>query len=67
MSDKIVFSAIVYKVQTLVDGGVRITLDLPEGEIPQATMLMECRRQGIPLKISAEADDTDNFLKGITE
>lgn len=50
---KIEFIASVYKVQTLVDGGLRLTLDLPETAIPQAAMLMECKREEIPLKFIA--------------
>jgi hypothetical protein len=48
---------VVYKVQTLVDGGIRITLDLPEQAIPQAAMLMECKRQEIPLRFEARASE----------
>jgi hypothetical protein len=46
------FHAVVYKLQTLVDGGIRLVLDLPETAIPQMAMLAECKRQGIPLNIS---------------
>jgi hypothetical protein len=53
---KIEFTAAVYKVQTLVDGGLRITLDLPETDIPQAAMLMECKRDAIPLRFIAKID-----------
>jgi len=59
---EITFPAIVYKVQTLVDGGLRVTLDLPETAIPQAAMLMECMRQGVALLICAKAN-TDNLTK----
>ena len=55
---KIEFTAVVYKLQTLVDGGIRLTLDLPETAIPQAAMLMECKREEIPLKFSAVIDLT---------
>ena len=51
---KIEFIAAVYKVQTLIDGGLRLTLDLPETAIPQAAMLMECKREEIPLKFIAQ-------------
>ena len=44
------FVCAVYKVQTLADGGIRLTLDLPESAIPQAAMLMECKREEIPLE-----------------
>jgi len=48
------FEAIVYKVQTLADGGVRVTLDLPETAIPQMAMLAETKRDGIPLVFEAK-------------
>lgn len=48
------FEAIVYKVQTLADGGVRVTLDLPETAIPQMAMLAETKRDGIPLMFTAK-------------
>lgn len=48
------FEAIVYKVQTLADGGVRVTLDLPETCIPQMAMLAETKRDGIPLMFTAK-------------
>jgi len=47
----------VYKVQTLIDGGVRVTLDLPETAIPQTAMLAEARRQGLALQFEAKAAD----------
>jgi len=48
------FEAIVYKVQTLADGGIRLTLDLPETAIPQMAMLAETKRDGIPLVFTAK-------------
>ena len=57
MSDPVIrFPATVYKVQTLIDGGVRVTLDLPETAIPQMAMLAQCKADGIPLMFTAEAD-----------
>jgi hypothetical protein len=56
---RIEFAATVYKVQTLADGGLRITLDLPESAIPQAAMLMECKREEIPLMFTAKVDKVD--------
>ena len=50
------FEAAVYKLQTLVDGGIRLTLDLPETAIPQMAMLAECKREGLPLIFVAEVD-----------
>ena len=49
--NKIVFVASVASIKTLVDGGIRVTLDLPEDAIAQAAALMACRRDGIPLKV----------------
>lgn len=51
---KIKFIAEVYKVQTLVDGGIRVTLDLPETAIPEMAMLAECHRSGILLEFKAK-------------
>lgn len=48
------FEAIVYKVQTLADGGIRLTLDMPETAIPQMAMLAETKRDGIPLVFTAK-------------
>ena len=54
--NKIVFVASVASIKTLVDGGIRVTLDLPEDAITQAAALMACRRDGIPLKVEVMAD-----------
>lgn len=48
------FEAVVYKVQTLIDGGIRLTLDMPETAIPQMAMLAETKRYGIPLEFTAK-------------
>lgn len=56
---EIKFQAAVYKVQTLVDGGIRVTLDLPETEIPTMAMLAEARRDGIPLMFTATVDNDE--------
>ena len=47
------FDAEVYKVQTLVDGGVRVTLNLPETAIAQMAQLAECQRFGVAIRIKA--------------
>lgn len=60
---EITFPATVYKVQTLVDEGVRVTLDLPEDCIPQMAMLAECKREGLPLVFRAAVDDPENRKK----
>lgn len=51
------FEAIVYKVQTLADGGIRLTLDMPETAIPQMAMLAETKREGVPLEFTAKVRD----------
>ena len=60
---EITFPATVYKVQTLIDGGVRVTLDLPEDCIPQMAMLAETKREGIPLIFTAKADEPESREK----
>lgn len=50
------FEAIVAKAQTLADGGIRITLDLPETAIPQMAMLIEAKREGVPLTFEAKVN-----------
>jgi hypothetical protein len=47
----IIFQASVNQVRTLADGGIRLVLDLPEDSVRQAAMLMECKREGIYLKV----------------
>jgi hypothetical protein len=60
----IVFPAVVFKVQTLVDGGVRVTLDLAEDCIPQMAMLAEARRDGISLIFEAKTEEETNKREG---
>jgi len=47
------FQATVYKVQTLVDNGLRLTLDLSEKELNTAKAMMECKMRGELLEIAA--------------
>ena len=54
MSDSAIrFSAQVVKVQTTIDGGIRLTLDLGEAETETAKHLMDIRRAGGLLEIAA--------------
>lgn len=55
--ETITFDASVSKLYTLVDGGLRVTLDLPETAIMQAAQLLECKRAGVALKVTCEAVD----------
>jgi len=45
--DGIKFVAAIQKLQTLADGGIRLTLDLPEDAILQMAQLAECKRVGV--------------------
>lgn len=60
MSDTIEFTAQVYKVQTLVDNGIRVTLDLPETETLTMARLAECQRFGVKLKIAVTVEHENN-------
>lgn len=52
--DALTFDATVNKVQTLVDNGIRLTLDLPEQAIEAAAVLMALKRQGSALRVTVE-------------
>jgi hypothetical protein len=58
-SDVIHFKAQVTKVQTMVDGGIRIILDLPEDAIDIATKMMQAKQAGAMLEIAAVAVKND--------
>jgi hypothetical protein len=47
----IAFTASISKVYTLVDGGIRVTLDLPENAIMQVAQMLECKRAGAALNV----------------
>lgn len=67
---QIVFTAGVTSVKTMADGGLRVAFDLSEQSIPQAAMLMDCKRQGIPLEITcvvASLTNLDDETKKGTE
>jgi hypothetical protein len=59
MSEALAFDATVYKVQTLVDCGLRVTLDLPEHEILAAALLMTFKRDGVALRVVARVDQPE--------
>ena len=74
LSEAIKCYGVVYKVQTLADHGIRISLDLPESAIMQAAMFMECQRMAVVLDIEAmpkesntASGDTPNGKKGRPE
>ena len=60
------FPCAVAKVQTLADGGIRVTLDLPEQAIVAAAELMACHQQGAYLEVvctQTTPDDSGNTGK----
>jgi hypothetical protein len=57
----IAFPAQIIKVQTLADGGLRVTLDLPETVILEAAKLMECKRQGVAGQVTFEPLTQDKW------
>ena len=58
-NDSINFTSEVFKVQTLADGGIRLSLDLSETSIYEMARLAECRARGSLLDIIAQPIFTD--------
>lgn len=56
MTDAIEFDAIVSKVSTLIDQGLRFTFDAPETAIVAAAQLMAAKREGVALHITVTTD-----------
>jgi hypothetical protein len=48
----ITVTAAVNKVQTLADGGIRWTFDLPETAVLESAHLMEIKRNGVPVEMT---------------
>jgi hypothetical protein len=61
--ESIRFVAVVQKVQTLADGGLRVTLDLPETAIMQAAELMVCKREAVVLQVECKQEAGDGADK----
>ena len=55
--DSVVFQAEIAKVQTLADGGIRVTLDLPETATLQMAQLADLRRFGVVGNVTFEPTD----------
>ena len=54
MTDEAIrFTAQVVKVQTTVDGGIRLTLDMPETAVAVAAQLMQVKQAGALLEVAA--------------
>jgi len=56
---EISFTAEIAKLQTLVDGGIRVTLDLPESATLEMAQLAECRRHKAIGKVTFVAIEAD--------
>ncbi len=47
------FSAQVWQVKTLVDGGMNVTFSLSEKELKAISQLLECKQRGAIVEIAA--------------
>ena len=54
--DEITFQAVVARVQTMADNGLRVTLDLPEQAVLEVAQLMELKRLGVALDVTVRAE-----------
>ena len=52
-ADVIRFSATVFQIRTLVDGGMNVTLALSDKDIKQVSQLLECKKIGAVLEVAA--------------
>jgi len=57
---EIAFVAQVAKIATLADGGLRVTLDLPESAILPVAELMVCKRDGQVLDVVCKVREQGN-------
>ncbi len=55
-TETITFEALVSQVRTLADGGLRVTLDLPEDAVYQAAWLMEVKRAEGTVTVECKRD-----------
>ena len=69
MSGKFAFSfaATVDKVQTLADGGIKVSLLLSESAIPQAALFMECKRTELALQVDCKAKENNHAISKGTQ
>lgn len=57
--EPVTFPAVVTKVQTLSDSGIRLVLDLPETEIMAMAWLAQCQRDGVVLSVHCTPTEQD--------
>jgi hypothetical protein len=51
------FEAVVARVQTMADGGLRVVLDLPEDKVYEVAWMIECKRQQATVKVMVTSGD----------
>jgi hypothetical protein len=61
--EEITFHGQVWSVKTRVDGGIVVSIDLPETEVMQAAEMMELKRAGAYLQFTAELYEKDDKPK----
>jgi len=60
----ITFGALISKIQTLTDGGIRVMFDLSGDAIPQTVRLLESKRRGQTLDVVCTPRDYQYELPG---
>ena len=60
----VAFDAVVSKVATLADGGIRVTLDLLETATGPARWLMDRKREGVALRVAVAVAVDDQEDEG---
>jgi hypothetical protein len=63
--EAIVFHGQVWSVKTRVDGGIVVSIDLPETEVMQAAEMMELKRAGAYLQFTAELCEKESPNKWV--
>lgn len=66
----IAFPAVVQRVSTLADGGLRVTFDLPEDAILAAAEMMAIRQAGYPVNVSVVPEkqvDSSGATRGVAK
>ena len=64
--------AAVARVTTLADGGIRVSLDLPEDAVQVAAWLMQCKQRGVCVLMemtvfeAQEVNDSAGWIKTTT-
>lgn len=67
MAESLSFVAEIYKVQTLVDRGLRVTLDLPETAAIEAAKMMQFQVIGVAVRVEVEPLQNREDQRAISE